>query len=275
MDMNNKRIVAVFAHPDDESFGPGGTLARYAAEGVDLTLVCGTRGESGTIGHSSSYGPALLARIRQAELEAAAEVLGIKRLHILGYPDRDVSAVGVERGVGDVLGVLQEVAPDVVIAFHPTGISGHPDHQAMTIFATTAVGRLRAEAEGAAAERAAAKGAAADWRSRLALHYYTIPASVTRQITWREMPLVPDEEITIELDTSKYAEVKRRAIHCHKTQLAFLDKLTSVPGADGRFAIERYATFGAAGGGPRGNDLFAGGNEPAERVEAFRPAGPA
>lgn len=251
MDLRGKRLMAVFAHPDDESFGPGGTLARYAAEGVEITLICGTRGEAGTIGHSASYGPALLARIRQAELEAAVEVLAIRRLHLLGYPDRNVATVPAERGKRDVLALMRGVEPDVVIAFHPSGISGHPDHKAMTAFATQAVEQLRAEAR-------EASSAAPDWRSRLRLHYYTIPASVARQVTWRELPLVPDEEITIELDTSAYAEVKRRAIHCHKTQLPFYEQLVKMPGADGRFAIERYATYGAPRSSRHGNDLFDG-----------------
>jgi LmbE family N-acetylglucosaminyl deacetylase len=237
-----KRLVAVFAHPDDETFGPGGTFARYAALGAELTLVCGTRGEAGSIGHSRSYGPALLGRIRQAELEAAAEVLGIRRLVLLGYADGGVSKVEPERGVTDVLAVLREVEPDVVVAFHPTGISGHPDHKMMTAFATAAVERLAAGGRGCSPR----------------LHYYTLPASVTRQITYRELPLVPDEDVTIEIDTEPYADVKRRAIFCHKTQLPFYERLTSMPGADGRFAIERYVTHGAPRTAERGTDLFAG-----------------
>ncbi|HWN82276.1 MAG TPA: PIG-L deacetylase family protein, partial [Candidatus Udaeobacter sp.] len=89
--LRGKRLAAVFAHPDDESFGPGGTLARYAALGVELTLVCGTRGEAGSLGHSKRYGPDLLGRIRQAELEAAVEVIGFRALHMLGYADKGVS----------------------------------------------------------------------------------------------------------------------------------------------------------------------------------------
>jgi LmbE family N-acetylglucosaminyl deacetylase len=241
-DLRGRRLVAVFAHPDDESFGPGGTFARYAAAGVEMVLVCGTRGEAGSIGHSKSYGPDLLGRIRVAELEAATEVLGFRRLHLLGYPDRGVEGVAMEQGTEEVLAVLRQVEPEVVIAFHPSGISGHPDHRAMTAFAAAAVERLRGEGN--------------DWRARLKLHYFTIPASVARQITYRELPLVPDEEISIELDTEAYAEVKRQAIHCHRTQLAFYERLVSMPGADGRFAVERYVTHGAPRRSRRGDDLF-------------------
>jgi LmbE family N-acetylglucosaminyl deacetylase len=251
MDLRGRRLTAVFAHPDDESFGPGGTLAKYSARGVEVALVCATRGEDGSIGHSKTYGPALLGRIRQAELEAAVEVLGIRRLHLLGYPDRHVASVALERGTDDVLAMLREGEPEVVITFHPSGISGHTDHQAVTAFTVRAVERLQEEA----------RGDRADWRSRLRLHFYTIPASVARQVTYRELPLVPDEDLTIALDTSAYAEVKRRAIFCHKTQIAFYERLVSMPGPDGRFAIERYVTHGAPRrpeGSPLGDDLFAG-----------------
>lgn len=249
-----KRLVAVFAHPDDESFGPGGTFARYADSGVEMVLVCGTRGEAGSIGHSKSYGPELLARIRVAELEAAIEVLGFRDLHLLGYPDGGVAGVPRDEGVADVLRVLREVEPDVVIAFHPSGVSGHADHRTMTAFAAAAVETLWAEIT---PDRGESRGAPGDdWRARLMLHYYAIPVSVTRQITFRELPPVPDEDISIALDTSAYADVKRRAIHCHRTQLAFYERLVSMPGADGRFAIERYVTHGAPRRAVPLDDLF-------------------
>jgi LmbE family N-acetylglucosaminyl deacetylase len=154
--------------------------------------------------------------------------------------------------MADVYRVLQAVQPHVVVAFHPTGISGHVDHQTMTAFATAAVERLWTEGT----------GDPDDYRTALQLHYYTIPASVVRQIQFREMPLVPDEDITIELDTAAFAEVKRRAIFCHKTQLAFYERLKSVPGPDGRFAIERYVTHRAAPRARRGTDLFAANGRP-------------
>ena len=239
MDLRGKRLTAVFAHPDDESFGPAGTLARYAALGVELTLICGTRGEAGSIGHSKTYGPELLGRIRQAELEAAVEVIGFRSLHLLGYPDKGVTDVGAARGMADVLRILRAVEPDVVMAFHPSGISGHPDHRSMTAYAAAAVAEL-----GAATGRTPV------------LQYYTLPESVTREIKDREMPPVPDADITTVIDTAPYAEVKRRAIHCHRTQLPFYQRLISMPGLDGRFAIERFVTAGAPRPATPGRGLF-------------------
>lgn len=239
VDLRGKRLVAVFAHPDDESFGPGGTLARYAALGVELTLVCGTRGEAGSIGFSKRYGPALLGRIRQAELEGAVEVLGFRALHLLGYPDKGVPDIGAERGTADVLRILRAVEPDLVLAFHPLGISGHADHRAMTAYAAAAVTQLGAESGRAPI-----------------LQYYTLPESVTREIKDRELPPVPDADITAIVDTAPYAEAKIRAIHCHRTQLAFYERLRSMPGLDGRFAIERFVTAGAPRRTTPGRGLF-------------------
>jgi len=239
VDLRGKRLVAVFAHPDDESFGPGGTLARYAALGVELTLICGTRGEAGSIGVSKSYGPELLGRIRQAELEAAIEVIGFRALHLLGYADKGVAEIGVARGMADVLRILRPIEPDVVLAFHPLGISGHPDHRAMTAYAAAAVAEL---------------GAATGKTS--VLQYYALPESVTREIKDRELPPVPDVDITTVVDTAPYAEVKRRAIHCHRTQLPFYQRLISMPGLDGRFAIERFVTAGVPRRATPGRGLF-------------------
>ena len=239
LDLRGKRLVAVFAHPDDESFGPGGTLARYAALGVELTLVCGTRGEAGSIGYSKRYGPDLLGRIRQAELEAAIEVLGFRAVHLLGYSDKGVPDIGAERGTADVFRILRAVEPDVVMAFHPSGISGHADHRAMTAYAEAAVTAL-----GAATGK------------RPVLQYYALPESVTREIKDRELPPVPDADITTVIDTAPYAEVKRRAIHCHRTQLPFYQRLISMPGLDGRFAIERFVTAGAPRRTTPGRGLF-------------------
>jgi LmbE family N-acetylglucosaminyl deacetylase len=167
------------------------------------------------------------------------EVLGFRALHLLGYADRGVPEVGAERGTADVLEVLRAVAPEVVIAFHPTGISGHADHRAMTAYAEAAVEKLGAETG-----------------QRPALQYYTLPVSVTREVKDRELPPVPDEDITVVLDTAPFAEVKRRAIHCHRTQLAFYERLLNMPGPDGQFAIERYVTAGAPRRTPPDRGLF-------------------
>src|SRR5215472_18710614 len=87
-------LLAVLAHPDDESLGFGGTLARYSAEGVETYLVTATRGERGRFGSLGHGGdPAEVGRVREAELRAAAAVLGIREVFLLNYPDGAVDQV--------------------------------------------------------------------------------------------------------------------------------------------------------------------------------------
>ena len=80
-------ILGVYAHPDDESFGTGGTLAKYASQGAQITLICATRGEAGEISDPSLATPETLARVREEELRSACRVLGISEPLFLGYRD--------------------------------------------------------------------------------------------------------------------------------------------------------------------------------------------
>jgi LmbE family N-acetylglucosaminyl deacetylase len=228
--MAGVRLVAVFAHPDDEAFGPAAAVARAVAEGAEAHLICATRGEAGTIGRSATYHPSLLARVRSAELERSAAVLGYRSLHILDYPDRGVDSITPARGVADLLAHLDAIDPHLVLTFHPLGISGHPDHRAMTAFTTAAV-----------EERAGRHG------RQTALHFYTVPASVARAIDFRRMPLVDDAEISVEIATDGFAAHKHRAIHCHRTQLPFYRQLMSLGPAYPRWQSECFTTHGAAG----------------------------
>ena len=88
---DKKRLLAVFAHPDDESFGPGGTLARYAQSGVEVHLICATRGEVGNIPEALVGKENSVAELREAELRCAAYQLGLEKVHFLDYRDSGMS----------------------------------------------------------------------------------------------------------------------------------------------------------------------------------------
>jgi LmbE family N-acetylglucosaminyl deacetylase len=135
-----KTILAVLAHPDDESFGLGGTLALYASRGYDTYLVCATRGEVGTVDEEYLNGYKDIAELRTDELMRAAEHLGLKGVFLLGYrdsgmpgtednkhPDAQVSHP-IEEVAGRVVKHIRELKPDVVITFDPIGGYKHPDH---------------------------------------------------------------------------------------------------------------------------------------------------
>ncbi len=135
-----KTLLAVLAHPDDESFGLGGTLALYASKGYDVYYVCATRGEAGTVDEEHLNGFKDVAEMRTAELMRAAKELGLKDVFFLGYrdsgmpgmdanqhPDAQINAP-VEEVAGQVVKYIRKLKPDVVLTFDPIGGYKHPDH---------------------------------------------------------------------------------------------------------------------------------------------------
>ncbi len=137
-------LMAVFAHPDDESFGIGGTLARYGAEpGTRVVLVCATRGEAGEISDPGLATPERLGEVREAELGCAAGALGIDDIYFLGYRDSGMAGTpenrhpqaltmaDSEEGVGKIVAHIRRERPDVVVTFDENGGYGHPDHIAI------------------------------------------------------------------------------------------------------------------------------------------------
>ena len=133
-------ILSVLAHPDDESFGMGGTLALYARRGADVYLICATRGEVGTVDDEHMKGFASTAEMRESELRCAAGHLGLKGVFFLDYrdsgmpgspenqhPDAQV-AHPVDEVAGKVVRYMRELKPDVVLTFDPIGGYRHPDH---------------------------------------------------------------------------------------------------------------------------------------------------
>src|ERR1700737_2745093 len=134
------KLMCVLAHPDDESLGTGGTLAKYAAEGVETYLITATRGERGWFGDEGAYpGPGAWGERREAELLAAASMLGLGRVEFLDYLDGELDQAHAAEAIVKVVGNIRRVKPDVVITFGPDGAYGHPDHIAISQFTTAAI----------------------------------------------------------------------------------------------------------------------------------------
>src|SRR5262245_58610291 len=138
------RLMAVLAHPDDESLGCGGTLAKYASEGVETFLLTATRGDSGRYrgyppGDPQHPGRAKLASIRETELQAAADVLGIHEVSWLDYRDQELDRADPREITTTIAGHLRRVRPDVVLTFAADGGYGHPDHIAISQFTAAGI----------------------------------------------------------------------------------------------------------------------------------------
>jgi N-acetyl-1-D-myo-inositol-2-amino-2-deoxy-alpha-D-glucopyranoside deacetylase len=135
-----KTILAALAHPDDESFGMGGTLALYASQGHPVYLICATRGEAGTVDPHHLDGYDSIAALREDELRCAAGHLGLRDVFFLDYrdsgmpgsadnqhPDAQINAP-IEEVALKVLGYIRQLKPDVVLTFDEIGGYRHPDH---------------------------------------------------------------------------------------------------------------------------------------------------
>lgn len=132
------KLMCVFAHPDDKTLGAGGILARYAAQGVETYLLTATRGERGWYDRKDDYpGKEALSKIREAELCAAAEALGLMDMRFSDYIDGDLDRADPNRAVEKIVHHLRRVRPQVVVTFDPSRAYGHPDHIAICQFTST------------------------------------------------------------------------------------------------------------------------------------------
>ncbi len=126
------KLMCVLAHPDDETLGNGGLIARYAAEGVQVTVITATRGQRGWMGDpQDDPGPEALGRIREAELREATGVLGVHESIVLDYMDGDLDQADPAEVIASLVQHLRRVRPHVVTTFDPFGAYGHPDHIAI------------------------------------------------------------------------------------------------------------------------------------------------
>jgi LmbE family N-acetylglucosaminyl deacetylase len=140
---HSRRLLAVLAHPDDESFGPGGTLALYASRGVDVHLICATSGEAGEVQPELLEDYDHVQQLRLDELRCAAEILGLNDLHLLGYRDSGMpgspdnlhpealAAAPVDEVAGRITTLIRQIRPQVILTFDPQGGYRHPDHIAV------------------------------------------------------------------------------------------------------------------------------------------------
>jgi N-acetyl-1-D-myo-inositol-2-amino-2-deoxy-alpha-D-glucopyranoside deacetylase len=283
------RLLLVHAHPDDESIGTGATMAKYAAEGAGVTLVTCTLGELGEVippelGHLADDADGGLGEYRIGELAKACAALGVTDHRFLGEAGRwrDSGMMGqpsnddprcfwqadLDEAASELLGVIREVQPQVLVTYDDNGFYGHPDHiQAhrvawrafeladglVTKFYATAVPRsvLAAGIEAMRGrEESSPAGGGTDF---------------TRVESVDDLPFgVPDEAVTTEIDATAYLDQKIAAMRAHATQIAVDSQFFAFSDNVGQRAFGReYYTLVAGprgrGSGPEGRetDLFA------------------
>jgi len=235
-----KTILAVLAHPDDESFGMGGTLAFYARKGYDVYLVCATRGEAGVMDVEHLGNFKTTAEKREAELRCASQTLGIKKVFFLDYRDSGMPGSEdnkhpnaqinhpVEEVAGKVVKYIREIKPDVVLTFDPLGGYRHPDHIHIQQAATLAFEK--------ATDASFHPEAGSPFQS-LALYYHVFPRWFLRVMT-RIMPIFgmnprkwgrnKDIDLKVladvhfpthaKINIRSVAEIKQEAGECHASQ---------------------------------------------------------
>jgi mycothiol S-conjugate amidase len=281
-----RTLLVVYAHPDDESFGNAGTLARYTAEGVAVHYACATRGECGGVAPELLDGYADIAALRSAELACAAQTLGLAAVHFLGYRDSGMAGspdnqhpgalaqAAPDRVAGQVVALIRALRPQVVLTFGPYGGYGHPDH--IAIHHAT---RAAFDAAGDQARYPEQLGdGLAPW-APTRLYYPTVGVRLLRtgvavmRLLGRDprragqngdvdVRRMVDETTpaTTAIDGGAYLAQKERAWRCHRSQLGGIARLLDMPGPLRRMWMreERFTRVVPAWeGGPRERDLFA------------------
>ncbi|MBI3743601.1 MAG: PIG-L family deacetylase [Chloroflexi bacterium] len=199
--MPQKRVIlAVFAHPDDETSAAGATMARYVREGVDVHVATATRGELGALGTNGLVITREdLPKVREQELRSVLQIYGANPPILFGYRDQEVERAPFEEVIAKILAVMRLVQPDVVITFGPLGISRHADHVAIHMATVDAFHRYRH---------------ATDREPRL--FFTSIPAETAERF---ELNLFgPEVNPTVLIDTKETVALKVKALRTYRSQ---------------------------------------------------------
>jgi len=219
-----RRLSLVFAHPDDDTFGVGGTIAKHRDD-LDLQVILATSGEAGIIADPSLATRENLGRVREEESRASYRALGVEpELHFLRYPDGGLAGVEREELVAKVAELVAAFRPEVVVTFGPEGVTKHEDHVTMHHVGTEAFQRART----------------ADGEGFTRLFYVGIPASEIER--FRELQRmagmepfdpeapfqprgVPDDTIAVWADCMDVWKTKHEALLAHRTQASEIEEI--------------------------------------------------
>lgn len=195
-----KRILVTLAHPDDEAFGPGGTLAKYSFLGAEIHLLFATKGESGknylkkTRNHS-------LPHIREMEARKSAKILGCQNVSFLGFIDGELKQNNYHKLAQAIINKIEKFRPDLILTYEEKGVSGHLDHIALSLTTTYAFLKTKIAKK---------------------LYYYCLPKEQRNPRHDNYFIYFPEgylpSEITTRIHFKKYWPTKVKAMKCHKSQ---------------------------------------------------------
>lgn len=222
-----KKLLAVFAHPDDEAFGPGGTLAKYANEGVEIHLFCATKGEARNSGSDSGSDlkilkgltPIEIGQVREKELFKAAEILGITKVEFLGFVDGRLCNAVYHQMADKIIRKINDFRPQIVLTTERLGISGHLDHVAVSLVTTYSFLKTKYPKK---------------------LYYLCLPKEARTKELNDYFIYFPEgydqKEITTRIEYTSYFDKKVAAMMVHQSQMKdvrrILKRISSLPKVD-------------------------------------------
>lgn len=202
--MNKPSLVAIFAHPDDEAFGPAGTIATYSKT-HSVYIICATRGDAGE-NHSGQEGIDI-GEMREREMKRSADVLGVEEVFFLDYKDGTLSNNKYHSIAQDIQDIIDTIKPEILLTYENRGVSGHLDHVAMSLITYYVFHKV-------------------DYTKRLLS--YTILKEQTDQMR-DYFVYVPHgykrDSVDLIVDTSSVWELKRKALHEHKSQVKDVSRM--------------------------------------------------
>jgi N-acetyl-1-D-myo-inositol-2-amino-2-deoxy-alpha-D-glucopyranoside deacetylase len=239
-DLRGSTVLAVFAHPDDESLACGGTLARLADAGADVVLLCASRGENGSVSDPALVPDGDLGEVRASELGEAAKVLGLAEVILLDHPDGDLRWAHHHELHVQIVTAIKRWRADAVITFAEDGLYWHLDHIGVHERTYAAVASLGTRAP--------------------ALYYVTMPQGVMREVVeaaiakgWAPPDssfwgIAPDafgdaaETPTLTVDVREWVPRKLAALRCHRTQMGATNPFARIDQVEARrwLGIEHF-----------------------------------
>lgn len=211
-----RKILAVFAHPDDEAFGPAGTLVKYAAEGTEIHLLCATKGEVGQWYHKDKslkdkekrLDKIKLENVREKELLFSAKTLGIKKVEFLGFIDGELRNNIYHKVAEKIIKKIEDFQPQIVVTVERRGVSGHLDHIAISMITTYSFLKTKMAKK---------------------LYYHCLPEKYRDKMMDEYFVYFPEgykeNEITTRIDYSEYFDKKVASMQAHQSQIADVNNL--------------------------------------------------